>query len=112
MPIPIQHSISRCWLRITNGSTHFMAVHWAIIRELLMATPLDLNRTAAVPPFQAGDLIRPHTPHHPWRAHRILVKTCHQDQNAGWVVVVRVYMGSALTTTVMAGDFEKVTVNG
>ena len=77
-----------------------------------MDTPLDLTETATVPPFQSGDLIRPHTPGHPWRAHRILVKACYQDQNAAWVVAVRVYMGNALTAIVMAGDFEKVTSNG
>lgn len=78
----------------------------------MVDTPHDLTKAAAVPPFQSGDLIRPHTPRHPWRSHRILVKACHQDQNAAWVVVVRVYMGSTLTTTVMADDFEKVTSNG
>ena len=73
-----------------------------------MDTPSDLSRAAAAPPFQSGDLIRPHTPRHPWRAHRILVKACYQDQNASWVVNVRVYMGDTLTAMVMAGDFEKI----
>ena len=77
-----------------------------------MDTPLNLTSPLAVSPFQAGDLIRPRTPRHPWRAHRILVKTCYQDKNARWVVEVRTYMGDTLTAMVMAGDFEKVTSIG
>ena len=63
-------------------------------------------------PFQSGDLIRPRTPYHPWRAHRILVKTCYQDRNSRWVAEVRTYMGNTLTTMVPAVDFEKVTSIG
>ena len=74
-----------------------------------MNPSLNLTSPPAVSPFQSGDLIRPRTPRHPWRAHRILVKTCYQDKNSRWVVEVRTYMGSTLTAMVMAGDFEKVT---
>ncbi|MDJ0702299.1 MAG: hypothetical protein QNJ46_03385 [Leptolyngbyaceae cyanobacterium MO_188.B28] len=72
-----------------------------------MDTPLNLTRDRAISPFQSGDLIRPRTPRHPWRAHRIQVKTCYQDKNARWVMEIRTYMGDTLTTLAPAVDFEK-----